>query len=62
MNEIVQTNKLKTEMIKLSEELTKKEKDICRLKKKKGIIQIIIKLKINFVKNFLRIKANKASK
>ena len=61
MNEIVQINKLKTEIIKLSEELTKKEKDICRMKKT-GIIQIIIKLKINFVKNFLRIKANKTSK
>ena len=36
LNEIVQTNKLKTEMIKLSEELTKKEKDICRMKKNRN--------------------------
>ena len=51
MNEIVQINKLKTEIIKLSEELpetmksepqrnifklTKKEKDICRMKKNRN--------------------------
>ena len=51
LNEIVQINRLKTEIIKLSDELNKKENDIFRMKKNRNNPNYN-KLKINFVKNF----------
>ena len=51
LNEIVQINKLKTQIIQLSDELNKKENDIIIMKKNKNNPNYN-KLKVTFVKNF----------
>ena len=51
LNEIVQINKLKNQIIELNEELNKKENDINRMKKNKNNPNYN-KLKVNFVKNY----------
>ena len=51
LNEIVQINKLKTQIIQLSDELNKKENDINIMKKNKNNPNYN-KLKVTFVKNF----------
>ena len=51
LSEIVQINKLKTQIIELNEELNKKENDINLMKKNRNNPNYN-KLKVNFVKNF----------
>ena len=51
LSEIVQINKLKTQIIELNEELNKKENDINLMKRNKNNPNYN-KLKVNFVKNF----------
>lgn len=51
LSEIVQINKLKTQIVELNDELNKKENDIIRMKKNKNNPNYN-RLKINFVKNF----------
>ena len=51
LSEIVQINKLKTQIVELNEELNKKEHDINMMKKNKNNPGYN-KLKVNFVKNF----------
>ena len=55
LNEIIQINKLKAQIIELNDELTKKEKDIIIMKKNKNNPNYN-KLKVNYVKNYNELK------
>ena len=55
LNEIVQINKLKAQIIELNDELTKKEKEINIMKRNKNNPNYN-KLKVNYVKNFNELK------
>ena len=55
LNEIIQINKLKVQIIELNDELTKKEKDIAIMKKNKNNPSYN-KLKVNYVKNYNELK------